>query len=328
MRSDSYGDESLNTSAQSNKRVAVVMLNYNSERDLMTSAPQFAAQADVKQALILIDNASSPESVKTIRAWLANWRPDAVVGTLTEIEAWVAQNPELAREPGGVYLILSSENRGYSAGNNIGIRLADILDADAVLIANPDMRIEDPHYLSELTKQLFANEQNYVAASRILGLDGKDQNPLREPSFWEELLWPRVFLTQFFKPISYVVPISGGKPVRVHKVSGCCLLLRMSYLKVAGYLDENVFLYCEEPILASRVHSASGYIVLVPSISAVHAHVRSEKGNSSRRMLLFIKSRCYYLKSYSSYNLLQRFFLQMSYLVLQGLHRLKLYFSC
>lgn len=293
----------------------------------MISTPQLAAQTGVSHSLILVDNASHPESVERIRVWLADWQPDAVVGSQDEVDEWVRNNTQAARMAGRVYLITHHENRGYSAGNNIGIRLADSLGADAVLIANPDMRIEDPYYLSELTKQLFANEQNYVAASRIVGLDGEDQSPLREPGFWEELLWPRFYLSRFIKPVSYVLPIAGNQPVSVPKVSGCCLLLRMTYMKAAGYLDEGVFLYCEEPILAARVRKAGGHIVFVPSLTAVHAHIRSEKGNSSRRMLLFMKSRRYYLERYSGYARLQRQLLNASYCLLEALHTVKARFG-
>lgn len=313
-----------NTPASYKRHVATVVLNYNSHADLLVSVPQLAEQRGVEHTLIIVDNASRAESVAQVSEWLAGWRPDAVTGTQAEVDAWVKSHPQEARQHGRVYFVMHPENRGYSVGNNIGIRLADALGADAVLIANPDMRIEDPHYLAELTKELFGDEQNYVAASRIVGLDGKDQSPLREPTFWEELLWPRFYLSQFLKPISYILPVSGEEPVRVPKVSGCCLLLRLSYLKATGHLDEGVFLYCEEPILAARVRSASGHIIFVPSLSAVHAHARSEKGNSSRRMLLFIKSRRYYLERYSGYDALQRYFLGMSYLVLHALHRLKI----
>lgn len=307
--------------------VASVVLNYNSDADLFQSVPQLAEQRGVEQTIIIVDNASHVESVTKVSEWLARWRPDAVTGTQAEVEAWVKSHPQEVRQRGRIYFILSGENRGYSAGNNIGIRLADALGADAVLIANPDMRIEDPHYLAELTKQLFSEDRNRVAASRILGLDGKDQNPLREPNFWEELLWPRFYLSKFLKPISYIIPVSGREPLWVPKVSGCCLLLRMSFLRATGYLDEAVFLYCEEPILAAQVRSAGGHIIFVPTLSAVHAHVRSEKGNSSRRMLLFIKSRRYYLERYSGYDALQRYFLGASYWLLQVLHTLKIRFG-
>lgn len=300
--------------------VASIVLNFNSESDLFLLVPQLAKQEGVVHSIIIVDNSSRPESIAHIRTWLTQWKPDAVVGTQGEVEVWVKINSEDSRAPGRVYFVTHHENCGYSAGNNIGIRLADALGADAVLIANPDMRIQDHLYLARLTESLFADDTNCVAASRILGLDGEDQNPLREPSFWEELFWPRFYLSKFLKPISHILPIAGTVPVRVPKVSGCCLLVRMSFLRETAYLDEGVFLYCEEPILAARVRKAGGHIVFDPSLSAVHAHVRSEKGNSSRRMLTFIKSRLYYLAKYSGYGRIRLFFLLKSYKFLSVLH--------
>jgi hypothetical protein len=195
-----------------------------------------------------------------------------------------------------------------------------VLGADAVLIANPDMRIENPNYLAELSQQLFADGRNCIAASRILGLDGKDQNPLRESTFWEELLWPRGYFKSIFKQISYLLPISSQEPLAVHKVSGCCLMLRMDFLRATNYLDENVFLYCEEPILSARVKTVGGIIIYVPTVSAVHSHIKSEKGNAGKRMLLFIKSRKYYLKTYSCYTRWQLQLLFFSYTTLAFLN--------
>ncbi|MCK5538101.1 MAG: hypothetical protein KAI79_14845, partial [Bacteroidales bacterium] len=79
----------------------------------------------------------------------------------------------------------------------------------------------------------------------------------------------------------------------------------------------------EEPILSSQVREKKGEIVFTPFIEAVHAHHASEKGNSSKRMLLFIKSRKYYLKKYSEYNQVQLLLLNFSYAVLAMLHKIK-----
>ena len=217
----------------------------------------------------------------------------------------------------------NSINKGYSGGNNIGIRLADTLKADAVLIANPDMRIDHPNYIEELSRHMFDDSSNYVAASRIIGLDGIDQNPLREASFWEELFWPRWLLRSLLKTKSYVVPCRAGQPTGASKVSGCCMLMRMDFLRATNYLDENVFLYCEEPILSARVNAAGGKILYVPMVKATHAHIKSEKGDGTKLMLLFIQSRKYYLKTYSGYNRLQIGCLFLSYDVLAVYNRIK-----
>ena len=302
------------------KHVAVVILNYNSEKDLQACAEQIARQEGVRLSIILVDNASRPASLVTIRLWLTDWNSAAICGTADEIDTWAFQNPARPNDTSCVYFIENNANDGYSAGNNIGIRLADTLKADAVLIANPDMRIEDPNYLKELSTQMFADSVNFIAASRILGLDGVDQNPLREPSFLEEFFWPRWLFKSFFKQITYIIPCPLDRSTVVPKVSGCCLMLRMEFLRQSGYFDENVFLYCEEPILSAKVQALQGKILYVPTMVAVHAHVASKKENSSKRMLLFIASRRYYLTRYSGYGKVKQSFLNISYSFLKICH--------
>lgn len=303
--------------------IAVIILNYNSEKDLQICVEQIAQQENIHLSIILVDNASRPESLIAVRTWLAEWRLNAVCGSEDIVQTWVREHQEKTKQSGNVYLIENHANQGYSAGNNIGIRLAEALQADAILIANPDMRIENPLYLKELVTHLFTAPDNFIASSRIIGLDGAEQNPLREAKFWEEVLWPRWVLRRIFKPSSYVLSYPKDSTSVVPKVSGCCLLLRMDFLRSTNYLDENVFLYCEEPILSAKVHAAQGKVLYVPTVSAIHAHVSSEKGDKVKRMLLFIKSRRYYLKTYSGYNRWQLFLLSCSYSAFAGYNRLK-----
>ena len=159
-----------------------------------------------------------------------------------------------------------------------------------------------------------------VGASRILSLKGINENPLRELGFLEELLWFRQYLPGPFRPPAYVPQVSGNDPVRVDKLHGCCLMVRASFLEEIGYLDDTVFLYCEEPILAAQVRNAGKRLMLFPHLTAVHAHIASTKGNSSRRMLIYIRSRLYYLSRYSSYGPAALTALGLSYRVLWLLH--------
>jgi|GEM_PF-434836 len=304
-------------------RIASVVLTHNSDADIVISLPQLRAQKSIDHSVIIVDNASTLACLQRMQTWLRHECPDAVIGTISELESWIRANPAQVQVNRRVYLVLNPENRGYSAGNNVGIRLAERMGAGAVLIANPDMRIDNPHYIADLTQALFADEKNYIAASRIIGIDGKSQNPLRESTFWEEFTWPRSYFGKLFGGGSYVLSSPEKEPICVPKVSGCCLMLRMSFLKATDYLDENVFLYCEEPILSARSRMSGGRIIYAPKITAIHAHVRGEKGNTGKRMLLFIKSRKYYLENYSGYNWLQLQLLSLSYGFLALLNRVR-----
>lgn len=308
----------INVSMQ---QVAVVILNYNSEQDVMISAPQLASQKDVSSRLIIVDNASHPESVEKIKSWLIAWRPDAIIGTKSEVDTWVSNNPEKARAPGQVYFILNHENRGYSAGNNIGIRLAETLGADAILIANPDIRITDDNYLSLITQKLFSSAEYVVAASAIKNLSGINENPMRELGFFEELFWPFwMMFSRFGLP-----PPSQRKRLldKCKKVSGCCLLIKTSFLKSIGYFDEGVFLYCEEAILAAQIDNAGKEILYVPELEALHAHKTSEKGDRIKRLTEWVKSRKYYHRHYTNYGPIRRFLLSISHQFLLQMMRIQ-----
>jgi GT2 family glycosyltransferase len=100
-------------------------------------------------------------------------------------------------------------------------------------------------------------------------------------------------------------------------------MIRASFLDATKFLDERVFLYSEEPILAARVRSAGGQMMVFPKLEAVHAHVASAKGDPSQRMLQFIDSRRYYIDTYTNYGPLRKAALHASYGVLSLLHRLK-----
>ena len=315
------GEQQLNTDSHNAKHIAAVVLNYNSEQDLMVCVPQLAAQTGVQLSLILVDNASKPDSVKKIKVWLTNWQPDAVIGTRDEVNAWVKCNLEDARCSGKVYFITHHENHGYSAGNNIGARLATRLGCDAVLIINPDVRIQDPAYLLKLSSKLMSEHSNAIAASAIYNLHGHNENPMLQLKFVDELLLPlrNIFSLLGIRNLSSIH--KNGE--FCDQVSGSCLLFKCSFLQEIGYFDEAVFLYCEEAILATQVRQAGKRIVYVPEIRALHAHQSSAKGARAKRTRLWIKSREYYLSRYTNYGAFSRFLLQLSHHALLSLMRLR-----
>ena len=291
-------------------RIASVVLNYKGMDDLEVLVPQLRSQTGVRHDIIIVDNASGASQVRQLLEWAAAFAPNVVVGASTAVLEGLARESDRQVVDGRLLVLLNPENRGYSSGNNVGIRIAKELGAEVVLIANPDMRIEDPQYLEGLARTLLADEDNLVAASRIIGLKGEDQNPLVEPRFWEELAWPLTTLLR--QKVSYILPVAGKEPVVVTKVSGCCMMLRMSFLQEIGYLDEGVFLYCEESILSAQIRDKGMRIIYSPGIEALHAHDTSLKGAPTSRYLAWSRSRRYYHLNYTDYGIWRRALLAIS----------------
>jgi GT2 family glycosyltransferase len=301
---------------EGNLHVASIILNFNSDDDLYISVPQLYKQTGINHSLIIVDNASEKQCIQRTISWLLDFNERLVRGSLHEVEQWINSNKVDAQKGGCLFFVMNQKNSGYSAGNNIGIRLADLLNADAILIANPDMRIENPQYVKELSNHLFASERNYAAASRIVDINGNNQNPLRELYYYEELLWPVRYLKVWMGKVSCVTHPESDFPIFVEKVSGCCVMLKMSFMRSINYLDENIFMYCEESILSSRIHERAGRIVYIPTISALHSHTSRLKGDAGKRHRMFIESRMYYLRNNSNYALLPLLMLNISYFAL------------
>ena len=83
------------------------------------------------------------------------------------------------------------------------------------------------------------------------------------------------------------------------KVSGCCLMVRMDFIQLIGFFDEQVFLYCEEAILSKQVEQAGLNMYYVANLQAIHRHIKSQKGNARKRFRAWISSRLYFERHYN-----------------------------
>jgi GT2 family glycosyltransferase len=276
------------------RRLGAVILAYNSDNDLPEALTGLLAQRDVLLDIVVVDNASSAERLQRMR--------NAFLAALPAAGFLNAGQPIPADYRAGDGLFVSSSsNDGYSAGNNIGARIATDLGCAAVLIVNPDVRISRSDYLSRLADALFQDDGNAVAGSAIINLAGQNENPMFEPGFVQELLAPLRMLVAAVSPPRRSPSKPGRHDGGVFKLSGCCFLVRSTFLEGIGYFDRNVFLYCEEAILAAQVRMVGMRSVYVPMLEALHAHRSTAKGDPVRRQRLWSRSRQYYNARYLGY---------------------------
>ena len=257
-----------------NKVVAVV-LNYNTAKDSKKCLEYLLKQDYADFEIVVVDNNSPMNDYQKLES---------------DIDTLQSNRIELIR---------NEINSGFSAGNNIGLRRAKEKDAEWSLVINPDVELRDKSYITKMISAISETHKVAVAASNVILPNGQRQNPMIEPKYWEELLWPIESVTRIIrKNNSYLGADQTGY---CEKVSGCCFFIRMSFAEKMGYLDESVFLYCEEPILASRVKKYGYKELYVREITAYHMHHDSEKGNQVNRLRRFRSSRRYYWKEYSGY---------------------------
>lgn len=254
------------------EKIPVIILNYNSSADCRKCVSFLKQQEGVETELIIVDNCSRPDDVEQVK--------------------------KLCVEE-GCTLLESKENRGYNAGNNIGLRYAVWKGYEYALIANPDMEFPQKDYLVRLREGMEKGKDIAVVASDIVGLDGIHQNPMFRDGNWRGSFG---WLTGFFKrkPVDTYDFIDNYRESHYcSKVSGCCFLVRLDFVKSIGYFDEQVFLYCEEAILSRQVEQSNLRMYYLADVQAVHAHVKSEKGDPVRRFEHWKHSRLYFIERYS-----------------------------
>ncbi len=254
-------------------KIAQIILNYNSSSDCRKCISFLQQQEGVEIEIVVVDNCSSREGEQeTIR--------------------------QLCQELNCTF-IAAEANRGYNAGNNIGLCYASEKGYKYALIANPDMEFPQVDYLKRMVDKMEEDEQIVVCGSDIVTPEGVHQNPMMRDGDWRSSFGWISDLFKKKKSDTYTFIDCYQESHYCAKVSGCCLLVRMDFMQSIGFFDENVFLYCEEAILSRQVEYAGKRMYYISDIQAVHRHIKSEKGNPIKRFRVWRDSRIYYINRYS-----------------------------
>lgn len=254
-------------------KVMAIILNYNSFEDSIHCAKLLKKQENVELLITIVDNASNDSGIEDLRMFC---------------------------KENDVILVESGVNKGFSAGNNMGLKKATEYKCQYAMIINPDVEIRDADYVLRSVKVMEQDSDIAVLGTNIINMEGQHQNPMREARFLEEVLWPIVIMrNKIKKSLPFIKDYS--KSGYCEKVTGCCFFVDMSFMEKIEYIDDNVFLYCEEPILAATVKREGKKEYYLHSLTAYHMHQNSEKGNVVVRLERFFESRKYYLEKYSNY---------------------------
>lgn len=331
------------TKSSSDKKIAIIVLNYNNWLDTVKCLETIQQFEYPNYLTIVVDNGSHDDSIDKIKSWfneesitnsttvkigsgrkpvfLVDYEKDiAEQGGIPSMETVLEEYSAESK----VVLIRTKKNLGYSAGNNVGIKYAIKKNADAVLIINPDIRVQRRKALNSMVNTMFARDDIFVVGPNVIDSEGKRQSPLREPYFLEECINP--FISAFLKRVglksksrSYVEPIKSYYPYGVEKIGGSCLMIRTSFLEEIGLLDEGVFLYCEESILAAQVEKYKGKTFFMPKVVAYHLHDKPSKNMLS----VFFNSRIYYLRKFKEYNRIQLITIMITQKIISGFFKVK-----
>lgn len=289
-------------------KIPVILLNYNSAADCAKCVSFLEKQTGAELEIIIVDNASNPDDAAEVEALCKR--------------KWMTFIP-------------ADVNRGYNAGNNIGLRYAASKGYRYAMIANPDMEFPDPAYIATLAAELDRHPDVAVIGSDILTPEGIHQNP----KFRGEENWRNSFswIKEIFKKQgnkTHDTPEWVDRPNISREcrcLNGCCLMLRMNFLMDTGFFDERTFLYGEEPILGRTVELSGKKMFYFADISAIHAHIKSKEGTPSFCKRHWRHSQLIYIRHYSKQPFYGRLLAEIScrlyFFLLQIRHNIKERFS-
>lgn len=266
-------------------RYGFVVLNYNNYRDTIAcvnSILRIENRSDYY--VVIVDNASPNNSF-----------------------------PVLNQEFKGrqrIALRLSEENKGYSGGNNVGIRVLLQMGIDRIIIATNDTEILSPDILDQFDK--IKSDNVGIVGGDVLTLEGVHQNPpLYRPTFlyflnlylYEPMAWIRGVIYKCMPLIARMRRASvkenmenlGGHSIPanecpVYMLHGCFLYLTKSYLNKNGLLDEHLFMYGEEDLMSWNCERHGLKRLYLPSVKILHKDARSTKDIHKEDRDLFVRA--------------------------------------
>jgi len=225
--------------------ISIVIVNYNAG-PLLTDC--VAMVSDTVNEIIVIDNASTDNSLKTLAS-------------------------QFSEQP-HILLIQNDTNMGFAKGCNKGL---EISVSPYILFLNPDCKPENKA-LHRMLQILKSDPHIGMVGGQITNPDGTEQGGARRdiPTPWRafvratglyrlEKFWPTVFPDFHLhkKPLP-------DKPIEVEATSGAMMLVRREALEAVGGWDEGYFLHCEDLDLCMQLRQKGWKIVFVPDAKALH----------------------------------------------------------
>lgn len=212
--------------------VSVILVNWNGKADTLECLASLQCDTYPNKRVIVVDNGSTDDSLTLIREQF----PDAQIVEL-------------------------GANRGFTGGNNAGIRRALETDTDFIFLLNNDTIVE-PDALDALVAAtrdypevgMFTPVIHYYDDRTAVWLAGTKMDLARGGAVHDNSR----------------IPERDEAPFEIPWASGCAMLIRAEAVHAAGILDDRYFIYWEDVDYSLRIRAAGWGIALVPASRIYH----------------------------------------------------------
>lgn len=260
--------------------VAVVIVNYRTPQLTLDCIETLARERQQFPNLhvYLVENASPDDSYPQLATAIA------------------------ARGWNWVTLLAASENRGFSAGNNVGLQAIQATTHEYIWLLNPDTLVE-PGATVALVHFMQAHPKVGITGSYLRYPDGRFQTgAFRFPNMlgeFEDMVRLGI-ITKLFERWRVSMK-EAQQPHPCDWINGASLMLRHGVLNAIGLMDEAFFLYFEETEYCFRAKKAGWEVWHVPESHVIHiagqsTGVTGTQATQKRRPQYWFDSRARYYR--------------------------------
>ena len=202
-------------------KIAVSIVSYNHEKTIVKCLDSILAAKSNKPALIqeviVTDNASSDDTLKLIRDNFSDKK---------------------------ISLIVNEENQGFSKAHNKAIDKASVLGCEAVLILNPDCRIDEIS-IEKMCEALSTNPRLSSVTPKIFRAN-EELNPLSTEILDACGMYMTKSLRHFDRGTGSLDSGAYEEPEYVFSGTGACLLVRLQAAKDLSLSEDRIQLFDED----------------------------------------------------------------------------------
>lgn len=237
------------------KKYAVVLLNYNTAEDAVVAASSITENAISDDYIIcFVDGCSTKDN---------------------QVQIFTSANIH------NTCVLTLDENVGYARGNNAGVRyLLGEYRITHLVIMNPDVEIRKRGLIDNLIDNLSELDESYCGIQPLvwtphIGNDANKQVCIRKVySYFDCIMdsfYPiRKLFVKKYQEMVYYKERPYKQLIDFEVPSGCFFIIKTDAFMKVGMFDERTFLYAEEIILGYKLREEHYKFVLDPSWMVIH----------------------------------------------------------
>jgi len=268
---------------------AFVIVNYNDSKTVLELIDNIKDYKIIDK-IVIVDNASTDNSLEILKK-LEN---DLIV------------------------VLKNESNKGYGSGINVGSKyLKSIYNDCNIIVSNPDIIIEKEEDLKSLLNKM-DNKDVSVISPVIKEKDNLNRGwKIPTPTIDALMNLPVIHKVLNKSLLCYKDYYYNKELVNVEVVSGSFFIIKLKSLELAEYFDENIFLYYEENVLASKLKKLNLKTYVDTTVSVIHNHsVTINKSIKRLNKFKILKtSQKYFEYNYNNPNILEKLLLKITYYI-------------